>query len=135
MSRRVRLRAGDVDLLADLRDSPTADALWDLLPVSSRAARWGDEFYFRIEAMLAEREPDARDRMEVGEIGFWVEGQAVAVFFGPTPASRGDEPRAIVPVNVIGRIRGDARGLDRLDDGVTFHVERAVSGVDVGGGR
>jgi len=124
VSRKVRLRAGDVDLVADLRDTPTADALWGLLPVSSRAARWGDEFYFRIEAMLAEHEDDARDVMEIGEIGFWVQGQAVTVFFGPTPASRDGEPRAVVPVNVLGRIRGDARALDRLDDGVTFHLER-----------
>lgn len=121
--RRMWVRAGDVELVADLRTSPTADALWDLLPVTSRSARWGDEFYFRVEALLAEREPDARDQMEVGEIGYWVEGQAVAVFFGPTPASREGEPRAIVPVNVVGRLRGDARALARLDDGVTFHLE------------
>jgi hypothetical protein len=121
----MRVRAGDVELLVRLRDTPTVDALWMLLPVSGRAARWGDEFYFALPAMMAEREEDARDVMDVGEIGYWVEGQAVAIFFGPTPASRSDEPRAIVPVNVLGKIERNAGALKRLTDGVVFHLEAA----------
>ncbi len=119
------MRAGDVELIAQLRDTPTVDALWMLLPVEGRAARWGDEFYFRLPAMMADREDDARDVMEVGEIGYWVEGQAVAIFFGPTPASRADEPRAVVPVNVLGAIERNAESLERLPDGVVFHLEAA----------
>jgi uncharacterized protein len=122
--RKVRVRAGDVELYADLRDTPTVDALWMLLPIESRAARWGDEFYFTVPAMIAEKESDARDVMEIGEIGYWVEGQAIAIFFGPTPASRSDEPRAVTPVNVLGKIEAYAGSLDRLDDGVVFHLER-----------
>ena len=123
--KRVRVRAGDVELVAKLHDTPTTDALWMLLPVTSRAARWGHEFYFTVPAMVAERESDARDVMEIGEIGYWVEGQAIAIFFGPTPASREDEPRAVVPVNVVGKIEAHAESLDRLDDGVVFTLERA----------
>jgi hypothetical protein len=119
----IRLRAGDVELHAELRETPTAEALWMLLPLEGRAARWGDEFYFRVPAMMADREDDARDVMEVGEIGYWVEGQAVAIFFGPTPASRNDEPRAVVPVNVVGKIIRNAEALGRLRDGVVFHLE------------
>jgi hypothetical protein len=122
--RRVRLRAGDVEVYAELRDTPTVDTLWMLLPVEGRAARWGKEFYFTLPAMVAEKEPDQRDVMEIGEIGYWVEGQAVAIFFGPTPASRDDEPRAITPINVLGKIEAHAESLDRLEDGVVFHVER-----------
>ncbi len=118
------MRAGDVDMVAELRDTPTAENLWGQLPVESRAARWGDEFYFQVPSVLADVEDDARDEMEVGEIGYWVEGQSVAVFFGPTPLSREGEPRAAEPVNVLGRVRGDARAFDRLTDGVTFHLER-----------
>lgn len=125
MERRIRVRAGDVDMVADLRDTSTAEVLWMQLPVEARAARWGDEFYFQIPEMMADPEEDAREVMEVGELGYWVEGQAVAVFFGPTPASREGEPRAVTAVNVLGRIRGDARAFDRLEDGVTFHLERA----------
>jgi hypothetical protein len=125
VTKRLRVRAGDVDLVATLRDTPTVDALWMLLPVSGRAARWGDEFYFAVPAMMADREDDARDVMAVGEIGYWVEGQAVAIFFGPTPASRDNEPRAIVPVNVIGQIERNADALTRLADGVVFHLEAA----------
>jgi hypothetical protein len=122
-ARRLRVRAGDVELTAELRDTPTVDALWMLLPVSGRAARWGDEFYFRLPAMMADREDDARDVMAIGEIGYWVEGQAVAIFFGPTPASHADEPRAAVPVNVLGAIERNAESLARLPDGVVFHLE------------
>jgi hypothetical protein len=124
-SRRLRVRAGDVELTADLRATPTADALWMLLPIEGRAARWGDEFYFRVPSMMADREDDARDVMAIGEIGYWVEGQAVAIFFGPTPASRAGEPRAVVPVNVLGAIERNAEALARLPDGVVFHMEAA----------
>jgi hypothetical protein len=123
--KRLRIRAGDVELLAELRDTPTTEALWMLLPLEGRAARWGEEFYFRLPAMMADREDDARDVMEIGEIGYWVEGQAVAIFFGPTPASRGDEPRAVAPVNVVGRIERNAEALTRLPDGILFHLEAA----------
>lgn len=123
--RRVRIRAGDVELHAELRDTPTADAIAMVLPLEGRAARWGDEFYFRVPAMMAEREEDAREVMVVGDIGYWVEGQAIAIFFGPTPVSRGSEPRAIVPVNVVGKIERNAEALARLSDGVVFHLEVA----------
>jgi hypothetical protein len=124
-ARRLRIRAGDVELDARLRDTPTADELWMLLPVEGRATRWGEEFYFRVPAMMAEREDDARDVMQIGEIGYWVEGQAVAIFFGPTPASRADEPRAAAAVNVVGAIERNAVALSRLPDGVVFHLEEA----------
>lgn len=123
MKKRVRIRAGDVELMAGLLDTPTSDELWMLLPAEGRASRWGDEFYFQLPAMMSEREEDARDVMEVGEIGYWVEGHAVAIFFGPTPVSEGDEPRAIVPVNVLGKIERNADALARLHDGVVFHLE------------
>jgi hypothetical protein len=125
MPKRLRLRAGDVELHAKLHDTPTTEALWMLLPVEGRAAKWGDEFYFRVESMAADQEDDARDVMAVGEIGYWVQGQAIAIFFGPTPASTGSEPRAAVPVNVVGTIERDADALRRLADGVVFHLEAA----------
>lgn len=124
MNRAIRIRAGEVELRAELRDSPTGGALWDALPLSSRAARWGDEFYFTVPSLLVELEPDAREVLEIGEIGYWVQGEAVAIFFGPTPASREGEPRAVVPVNVVGHITDDPRALASLHDGQVFHLER-----------
>jgi hypothetical protein len=125
VTKRLRVRAGDVELFAQLRQTPTVDSLWMQLPLSSRAARWGDEFYFTVPSMMADREEDARDVMAVGEIGYWVEGQAIAIFFGPTPASREGEPRALVPVNVVGSIERNADALSRLRDGIVFHLEAA----------
>lgn len=124
MGNRMRIRAGDVELECELADTTTAETLWMLMPVSGRATRWGDEFYFRVPEMMADPEPDARDVLEIGDVGYWVEGQAIAIFFGPTPASRDDEPRAAAPVNVIGSITGDATAFRRLDDSTTFHLER-----------
>jgi uncharacterized protein len=122
----MRIRAGDVDLVAELRDTPTADVLWMVLPVDAKASRWGHEFYFEVPQMMADLEGDARDVLEVGEIGYWVQGRAVAIFFGPTPASRDQEPRAVTPVNVVGRIGGDVSALDALSDGTSFRLEALV---------
>lgn len=125
MPRRIRVRAGGVELIAELCEAPTAEALWDVLPVSGRAAKWGDELYFPVAGVLAELEADAREVMEIGEIGYWVQGESVAVFFGRTPASRAEEPRAVTPVNVVARILDDATVLRTLEDGVVVHLERA----------
>jgi hypothetical protein len=104
---RITILAGNVSLPAELNDSPTARQIWDALPIEGRACTWGDEIYFEIPIM-AEQEPDARADVEVGELGYWPVGHAFCIFFGPTPASTGERPRAYSPVNVLGRVSGDA---------------------------
>ncbi len=95
-----------------LNDSETAAALASRLPLSFRMARWGDEYYGGIGPDLGIAEAaDARDEMEKGEIAYWPPGNALCLFFGPTPASQGDEPRAASPVNPAGIVSG---GLDSL---------------------
>jgi hypothetical protein len=129
MGRSVHVRAGDASLVFELRDTPTADAVWDALPLESRAAKWGGELYFEVP-VLAEREDDAREVLEIGELCYWVEGSSLVIFFGPTPNSRADEPRAVVPVNVVGLARGSpdviASALGRLEDGVVFRLEKDI---------
>lgn len=117
------MRAGGIELVCDLRDTPTVETLWMLLPISGRAARRGGAFYVHVPAMMADVEDDARDRMEVGEIAYWLDEQAIVVFFGPNPLSADEEPRAYAPLNVLGKVRGDARALARLGDGVSFSWE------------
>lgn len=122
--RRIRIRAGQVEAEADLATTPTADALWQALPIRGRANRWGDEIYFEIP-VACPVEPDAREVVQSGEIAYWPPGDAFCIFFGPTPASRGAEIRAASPVNVIGRVRGDPAVFTRVRGGTTVTIERS----------
>jgi hypothetical protein len=122
--RTIRISAGAVTALAVLNDSPTADAVWKALPLSSRVHTWGKEIYFEIPVRLDEA-ADARDEMEVGEIAYWSPGCAFCIFFGRTPASRGNEPRAASAVNVFGRVEGDATVFAAVPSGAEIRVAAA----------
>ena len=96
----IRIRAGDVESEAELNDSATARAIAEALPIDGRVQRWGEEIYFEIPVSVAEAE-DARQDMEVGELAYWPPGSAFCIFFGPTPASTGERPRAASNVNPV----------------------------------
>src|SRR5262249_59166436 len=121
MRRRLRITAGGASATATLDDSRTAQAIWGALPLEASAETWGEEIYFRIPVALAEN--GARPVVEVGDLGYWPPGQAFCVFFGPTPASRGDEIRPASPVNVFGRIEGDATVFRRVRAGAAVRLE------------
>jgi hypothetical protein len=123
MSHTIRITAGGIELEAELDDSATALAIADVLPLSTAGNRWGDEIYFEIPVSV----PLARDAVadvNVGDLGYWPPGKAFCIFFGPTPASTGDTPRAASPVNRIGRVRGDVKMLTRVDDGAEVRLEK-----------
>lgn len=98
----------------------TRDAIADALPLESDAMRWGDELYFRTDVPAE----DARAEVPAGSIAYWPQGNAVCLFWGPTPASHGDEPRAASPVNVVARV-DDVGPLSRVEGGATVRIERA----------
>jgi len=123
VSTRIRFSAHDVDLLGELDDSPTALALRERLPATLRMSRWGDEYYGRLATGLGVGEAaEARELMEVGELAYWPVGNALCVFFGPTPASEGQEPRAASPVNPIGRLEGALEKLKKLPPAIEASV-------------
>ena len=120
--RRIKITAGAVTVAAVLDDSATADLVWEALPIEAQASTWGDEIYFRT-AVRAD-EDDAREVVDFGDVGYWPPGQALCLFFGPTPMSRGDEIRPASPVNVLGKIEGDAAVLKSVGSGSAVTVER-----------
>ena len=119
----INISAGDVSLLAELNDSPTAQKILEALPIKGAANRWGDEIYFEIP-VRANQESDARAEVAVGELGYWPVGHAFCIFFGPTPVSADERPRAYSPVNILGRIVGDATRFRSVRDGAPVHITR-----------
>jgi hypothetical protein len=111
---------------AELNDSPTAQLIWEALPMAGQANAWGDEIYFTIPVQ-AEEAPNARADVEVGELGYWPVGEAFCIFFGPTPVSTSDKPRAASPVNIVGRVLGDATQFRRVPAGATVVLEKGES--------
>lgn len=121
MSDQIRIEFADFSVLAELMDTPTAKAIIQKLPFSSRVNRWGEEIYFTIPVSM-KLEPEAREVLEKGEIGYWPPGKAMAIFFGPTPVSQGNECRAASEVNVFARIKGDLKKLSSVPDGSRVSV-------------
>ena len=121
--RSITITAGTVSAQARLNDSKTARAIWDALPIEAKAQTWGDEIYFAIG--VSEKEDGAKEVVELGDLGYWPPGQAFCIFFGPTPASHGDEIRPASPVNVVGRVVGDAKEFKRVRSGARVVLERA----------
>ena len=121
----VTVQTGNIILKAGLNDSETADMIYDLLPVSGKANVWGDEIYFSIPAHI-EQAPDAVQEVEVGDMAFWPLGDAFCIFFGRTPVSISEIPRAYSPVNVFGRINGDAARLKDVKNGDVIKVSKEL---------
>ncbi|MEN6478325.1 MAG: cyclophilin-like fold protein [Anaerolineales bacterium] len=119
--RRVQITAGEVTVTATLNESATADAIWKALPIEARGNTWGDEIYFGIPVFV-DQEPDAKAVVECGDLGYWEPGHAFCLFFGPTPMSRGNEIRPASPVNVFGKIEGDATVLKQVSNGARVRV-------------
>jgi hypothetical protein len=123
---KILIKTQSFSLPAELVDTPTTEKILAALPVEGHAKIWGDEIYFEIPVTM-DQEPDARRDVEVGELGYWPVGRAFCIFFGPTPVSMDDRPRAYSPVNILGRVLGDATGFKTVTDGETVHLEHLTN--------
>ena len=121
--RKIRITAGKVTADAVLDDSKTAAAVWEALPLHVAGQTWGDEIYFEIPVKAKSEHP--REVVTLGDLAYWPPGSAFCIFFGPTPASRGDEIRPASSVNVFGRVLGDPTVFKAVRSGTTVRVERA----------
>ena len=121
--RKIKITAGDVTATGVLNDNATADAIWEALPISARGNTWGDEIYFGIPVHVDEAE-DANDVVEMGALAYWPPGNAFCIFFGRTPASRGDECRAASAVNAVGKIGGDPSVFKDVPGGSNVTIEK-----------
>jgi hypothetical protein len=118
---RVRFTFGALTLDAEFDDTPTAQAIARALPLTSSVMTWGEEVYFEIP-VIAAREKDARAVVTPGEIAYWPDGHCIAIGFGRTPISRGDETRLASPCNIFARALGDVKALAAIRAGIKVQV-------------
>jgi len=118
---RIRFEFPKLTLDAELLDTPTARAVLAALPVESSALTWGEEVYFDVPVRVA-REKDARAIITPGEIAYWPDGPAIAIGFGRTPISQGNETRLASPCNVFARALGDVKALSAVKAGAKVRV-------------
>jgi uncharacterized protein len=118
---RIRIEFATLTLEAELLDTPTAKAIVAALPVTAEALTWGEEVYFDVPVKAA-REKDARAVVTPGDIAYWPNGPAIAIGFGRTPISRGDETRLASPCNVFARALSDVKALTAVKAGTRVKV-------------
>ena len=123
-SRRMVIEVSGLSVTAALLETPTASAIYKALPLEGDANVWGDEIYFDIPLQIG-LEEGAREEISVGDLAYWPSGPALCIFFGPTPVSRGGEPRAYSPVNVFGRVEGDAAAFKTVANGASIRIDKA----------
>lgn len=120
---RVIITVEVISIEAQLYETETAAAIERLLPFGGTASLWGEELYFYIPLSHG-LEADAREEVEPGELGYWPQGPAFCIFFGRTPASTSEKPRAYSPVNVFGRVLGNTTVLKSVPSGACVRVSR-----------
>jgi hypothetical protein len=121
---KIKIESNDISAEAELNDSETSKDILKALPIEGKAIRWGEEVYFDIP-VKQKLEEGARADVEVGELGYWPTGSAFCIFFGPTPASDSDKPKAASAVTILGKVIGDAKIFGKVNDGDTIKILQA----------
>ncbi len=120
MGKKIRITAGAIEATAELNDTKTAQAIWETLPIKGHVNLWGDEIYFSIPFSL--KLEAGQELVNIGELGYWPDGNAFCIFFGPTPVSQGDEIRPASPVTVFGKVIGDATVFKKVATGTEIII-------------
>ncbi len=122
---KIRVSMGSISLDGDLFETETAKSIEGVLPIETAPDEWGDELYFEIPVEAA-LDNTATAKVRVGDIGYWPPGNALAIFFGPTPLSSGEDPVPASEVNIVGRIHGDASVLKQVRGARKIRIDRIL---------
>tara|TARA_Y100000310_G_scaffold343127_2_gene449338 strand:+ start:463 stop:834 length:372 start_codon:yes stop_codon:yes gene_type:complete len=122
--KKIIIKINDIKLEAELTDSETAEKIYNALPITNKISTWGDEIYFEIPVHV-ELEQTAKEVVDKGDLGFWPQGDCFCIFYGPTPASKGDEIRPASKVNVFGKVTSDTEILKTIKDNPEITIEKA----------
>jgi len=125
MGNKIMIKAGSVSMEAELNDSNTARLIWEALPIVGNGNTWGDEIYFNIPVKA--KPENGKSVVEKGDIAYWPPGSAFCIFFGPTPASRGNEIKPASPVNVVGKLLGKPEEFKKVPDGEKVVIQKVES--------
>ena len=120
---KIKIKSGNIEAEAKLKNTETAKKIYNSLPLTGMVNRWGDEVYFSIPVYI-EEEKNSMEIVEVGDIAYWPTGNCFCIFFGKTPASKENEPRAASKVNVFGKVLGDAITFKQTKDGDEITVSK-----------
>ncbi len=112
---KIRIIIGKLTLNAELNETPTAKKVAEALPLETSFNTWGEEIYFAIP-VEAELDENAKEEVEIGDIGYWPTGRAFCIFFGPTPVSTQGKIKPASAVNIIGKVIDNATDLKEVKD-------------------
>ena len=121
--KKVVIEVGEMTFTAQLNHSHTAKAVWKVLPLEREVNCWGDEIYFDIP-VDEKLDSQAKEEVAMGTIAYWPTGKTLCIFFGRTPVSIGNRPRAYSPVNIVGAIKEDSRKLRTVQSGAVIRIKR-----------
>lgn len=124
MTKEIIIEADGVEVSAELYDNGMAENIWEALPLSGQVRTWGDEIYFPIS--IAEGEGESKAEVDIGELGFWNQGNAFCIFFGPTPSSTGEKPRPASPVTVFGKLKSDPEKFKQVSVNDNIEIKRST---------
>lgn len=120
---KIKFEQTGLEVEGELLDNETGKAIYEALPIRSKARRWGMEIYFPIPVKC---EPEnQKEIVQVGDMGYWPPGSAWCIFFGPTPISERGEIRPASPVNIFGKVNASPEELDKVKEGEGILIERA----------
>lgn len=120
---KIMITVEDLKMYAELNNNETAKKIWEALPIEGSVDTWGDEIYFSIPVKVESE--NAKAVVSEGDLAYWPPGSAFCIFFGPTPASEGEEIRPASPVNVFGKIIGDPKIFKKVRSGAKIIIEKS----------
>jgi len=126
MGKKIRIKTAIIEAIAELNDTNTAREIWEALPIHGRINLWGEEVYFSIPLSLDLEA--GQELVNVGDLGYWPQGNAFCIFFGTTPVSQGEEIRPASAVTIFGRVSSDANVFKQVTSGTEITIERENNG-------